>query len=331
MLHQFFKYLIKNQVIFALFLISLGWIVFYLREIIVSIFLAYILMAAVLPIVDYLRSKKWPKVLAVLVPYLSIIILIFSLIIPLVPFVVTQIQSLIESFPRFIDSSANTFGFKIDPQQLQGYINSQLNTLGKSAINVTTQVFGGLFSVITVFVVSFYLLMYNDTFKKFLAKLFHKSYHDSIQEALSQINDKLGAWLRGQMFLSFIIGLLSWVGLSILGLPYAVPLALLAGLLEVVPTIGPILSAIPAIIIALTVSPTMAITVVILYILIQTLENQLLVPKIMQKAVGLNPVVVILSIMIGTKLMGVTGALLAVPFLSFLIVIAKSFEETISN
>lgn len=311
----------------ALFLISLGWMVVNLREIIVSIFLAYIVMAAVLPIVDYLREKKFPKILAVLIPYLGIIIAIFLLVIPLVPFVITQIQSLINSFPRFIDRSASTFGLTIDPKQLQAYINSEMNTLGKSALNVTTQVFGGLFSVITVFVVSFYLLMYNDSFKKSLASLFHKNDREYVQKTLNQVNDKLGAWFRGQIVLSVFIGLLSWIGLTILGLPYALPLALLAGILEVVPTVGPILSAIPAIIIALTVSPTMAITVTVLYVLIQTLENQVLVPKVMQKAVGLNPVVVILSIMIGTSLMGIAGALLAIPFVSFLIVIFKSLEN----
>lgn len=327
MLHQFIKYLLRNQVLFALFIIALTWIVVDLRAIIVSIFLAYIIMAAVLPAVDYLREKRLPKVFAVLIPYLAIIVAIFLLILPLVPFVAEQIQSLINSFPRFIDMSAETFGITIDPGQLRGYINSEINNLGKSALNVTTQVFGGLFSVITVFVVSFYLLMYNDSYKRFMASLFHKNDREYVQTTLNHINDKLGAWMRGQILLSIIIGLLSWIGLTILGLPYALPLALLAGLLEVVPTVGPILSSIPAIIIALTVSPTMALTVTVLYILIQTLENQLLVPKVMQKAVGLNPVVVILSIMIGTKLMGIAGALLAIPFVSLMIVIFNSVEK----
>lgn len=327
MLHQFFRYLLRNQVLFALFLFATAWTVVALREIIVSIFLAYILMAAVLPIVESLRKRGWPKILAVLVPYLTIIISIFLLIVPLVPFVVSQIQSLAVNFPRFIDSSADSLGVSMDPGQLRTYANSQVNNLGKSAVNVTTQVFGGLFSVITIFVVSFYLLMYNDSFKKGLAKLFHKNDREYVHEALSHINDKLGAWMRGQILLSLFIGLLSWMGLTILGIPYALPLALLAGMLEVLPTIGPIISAVPAVIIALTVSPTMALAVVGLYVLIQALENQVLVPKVMQKAVGLNPVIVILSIMIGTKLMGIAGALLAVPFLSLLIVVAKTLEE----
>ncbi len=327
MLHQFIKYLFKNQVIFALFLIALGWFVVQTREIFVSIFLAYIMMAAVLPMVEFLQKKGFPKMAAVLIPYFTIVIAIFLLIIPLVPFVVTQIQSLIVNFPRFIDRSADMFGIKINPRQIEGYVSSEMDNLGRSAINVTTKVFGGLFSTITIFVVSLYLLMYEDSFKKSLSSFFAHDSREKVLLTLDEINFKLGAWFRGQVLLCIFIGLLSWIGLTILGLPYAVPLALLAGILEVVPTLGPILSAIPAVIIALTVSPTMGLAVAVLYILIQALENQLIVPKVMQKAVGLNPVIVILGIMIGANLMGVAGALLAIPFISFIIVLFKSLEQ----
>jgi predicted PurR-regulated permease PerM len=311
----------------ALFLIALGWLVIILKEIIVSIFLAYILMAAVLPIVKYLESKKFPKIIAVLIPYFGILIAIFLLVLPLVPFVAAQIQSLIKNIPGFLDRSADSFGLAINRSQIENYLNTELETLGKSAVNVTTKVFGGLFSVITVFIVSLYLLLYEDKFKKFIAHLFYKDVLDLALETVDKVNYKLGAWFRGQIQLCFLIGLLSWIGLTILGLPFALPLALLAGILEIIPTLGPIISSIPAIIIAFTISPTMAITVIALYILIQALENQVIVPKVMQKAVGLNPVVVILGIMIGTKLMGIAGALLAIPFISFIIVIFNSLES----
>lgn len=327
LLERFFSYLIKNQVLFALFLVAFFWFVIEIRDIIVSIFLSYIIMASVLPLVNYLRGKGFPKILAVLIPYFAIVTAIFLLILPLVPFVISQIQSLLTQFPKFLDSSANTFSVTIDPDQLQKYLNNEANELGKNAVNVTTKVFGGLFSIITIFVVSFYLLMYHSSFKTGLAHLFQKQYREHVLRVVDQVNYKLGAWLRGQVILCFFIGLLSWIGLTILGLPYALPLALMAGLLEVIPTIGPILSAIPAIIIALTISPTLALAVVVLYLLIQALENQVLVPKVMERAVGLNPVVVILGVMIGANLMGVAGALLAIPFISFIMVIFNSVEE----
>lgn len=284
-------------------------------------------MAAVLPAVEYLQRKKFPKIIAVLIPYLGILTAIFLLFLPLIPFFTEQIQSLILNLPMFIDRSASALGLSVNPDEIERYLSSELGSLGQSAVNLTTRVFGGIFSIITIIVVSFYLLMYSDAFKKFMADLFHDGSREYVRKIIDRVNDKLGAWLRGELVLMTFIGTLSWIGLTILGLPYALPLALLAGLLEVIPTIGPIISAIPAVIVAFTISPTMALAVVVLYMLIQALENQLLVPKVMQKAVGLNPVVVILSIMIGANLMGIAGALLAIPFLSFIIVIFNSLDK----
>lgn len=327
MLQRLFGFLLKNQVLFALFIILFAWFVYQVKDILVTLFLSYIIMASMLPIVGYLRKRKVPKVLAVVIPYFGITLILLLLIFPLVPFILSQIESLIEGFPKYLDRSASLFGINIDPKQLQGYLNGQLQNLTSSAFEVTTRVFGGIFTVITIFIVSLYLLLYNDQFKKFIARLFHTQHHDRILKTVSLVNEKLGAWLQGQMFLSLFIGLITWIVLTLLGIPFALPLALLAGMLEVVPTLGPTLAAIPAVIVALTISPTMALVVAATYILIQMLENQVLVPKIMERAVGLNPVIVIIGVSIGANLMGVVGALLAIPFISFVIVIYKSLEE----
>jgi predicted PurR-regulated permease PerM len=215
----------------------------------------------------------------------------------------------------------------LDHKQIETYFDGQLTTISKNAISLTTKFFGGVFSVLTIFIISFYWLMYHDAFKKFIAKLFAPNIRGNVLKTLDTVNEKLGAWLRGQIFLCFFIGLMSWIALTLIGVPYALPLALVAGILEAVPTLGPILSAIPAAIVALTVSPALALMVVFAYIVIQALENNILVPNVMQKAVGLNPVVVILSITIGANLMGIAGALLAIPFVSLIVVILQTFEE----
>jgi len=205
-------------------------------------------------------------------------------------------------------------------------LNADTSTLGKGAFDFTTKLFGGFLSIITVFIVSFYLLFYYDSFKKFVASFFQKDRQEFILKVIDQVNEKLGAWLQGQIVLSLFIALMSWIALSILRIPFALPLALLAGMLEIVPTLGPTLSAIPAVVVALTVSPATALTVAAVYFFIQFLEGHLLVPKIMQRAVGLNPVVIILGVMIGANLMGIAGALLAIPFISFIIVIFNSLD-----
>jgi len=123
------------------------------------------------------------------------------------------------------------------------------------------------------------------------------------------------------------IGLMSYVGLSLFGIEYALPLAILAGLLEIIPIVGPIISAIPAIIIALTISPSpfLAIAVAILYFIIQQFENHIIVPMIMKQAVGIPPVITILAILIGGRLAGISGALLSIPIFICLHILFQEF------
>lgn len=324
MLQKFFDYLLKNQVILALVIVSGVWFVYQIKDILALFFLSYIFMASLLPFVAYFTRHKFPRIFAVLIPYLSVLLLLFLLIFPLIPFFIQQIQALIKGFPTYLNQSANMFGVSLDAKQLEVYLSSQLNNISQNAFLVTKKVFGGFFSLITIIIVSFYLLFYHNSFNEKIAMLFKKDSQAHVLATLQRIDDKLGAWLRGQLLLSFTIGFFTWVALSLIGIPYALPLALIAGIMEVLPTVGPILSSIPAIIVALTISPSLAITVAVIYFLIQFTENHFLVPKIMQHAVGLNPVAVILAIMVGANLMGIEGALLSIPFVSFLIVLFKS-------
>lgn len=321
MSHRFYRYLLNNQVIFALFLICAGWLLFQTRGILISIFFAYIINAALLPIVRMLRKWGLPHFFAVFIPFVLILIFLVVTVFPLIPFIGSQVTSLFEGLPRYLKQSGGALGLHIDAVQIQSFVSREIDTATHNAFAVTSRVFGGLFSTLTVLVVSFYLILYHDKFKHNIAHLFPKEDRPHVLDTLDLIDDKLGSWLRGQIVLSLFIGMITWIVLSLLGLPYAIPLAILAGMLEVVPTLGPILSSIPAIIVALTISPTMAFVVVLAYVLIQLLENNLLVPKIMQHAVGLNPIIIIVSIMTGADLLGILGALLAIPFVSFLIVV----------
>lgn len=288
-------------------------------------------MAALNPFATQLRNRRVPMVLSVAIPYLSTILIVFLLVFPLIPFIFSQVQSLLTSLPVFLNESGKAFGFSIDAKQIQSIVANELNNIGRNAFAVTSAVFGGVFSVLTILIVSFYLMLYHDKFKHRVAELFHKDLHQKIYSTLTRIDFKLGAWLRGQLVLMVFIGVLTWLTLTALGVPYALPLAILAGILEVIPTLGPTISAIPAVIVAITISPSLGLIVALSYFVIQMIENNFLVPKIMEKAVGLNPVFVILGVMIGASLMGITGALLSIPFLSFLIVLFKSIADVESE
>lgn len=285
-------------------------------------------MAALSPFSDFLIKKRFPRIVSVLIPYVLTIAVLVLLIFPLVPFLVAQIQLLFSTFPKYINQASKIFNLNIDVSNINNILESDINAIGKNALSVTGKIFSGIFSILTVLVISFYLMLEQDMLKKQFLLLLPKKYQEKGLKTIAQIENKIGLWLRGQLILSFTIGFCTWIGLTLLGLPFALPLGLLAGILEIVPTIGPIISAVPAIIVALTISPGIALSVVVFYILLQMLENNILVPKIMEKAVGLSPIVIIIGVLIGSKFLGIIGALLAVPFIAMVLITAKSFKTT---
>lgn len=321
------QYLSKNQVVFSLLLIIIGLFIIKTKGILVAIFISFIIMAAFLPYVEFLRKKRVPKTLSVFIPYIFVLAFITTLIIPLIPFFASQIQSLFVTLPRYINQAAGLFGLHLEPTQLGSFIGSEIGELGKNAFEVTSRVFGGVFSTFMIFVVSFYLLVDHDRIKKFISLLFQSEQQQRVLLTISQIEEKIGGWFRGQIVLSLFIGTITWIGLSILGIEFALPLALIAGILEIVPTIGPIIAAIPAVIVALNTSFNATVIVILFYIVLQAVENNLLVPRVMQKAVGLHPVAIIISVIVGGELLGILGALLAIPFVSLILILFNSLSK----
>ncbi len=318
--------LLKNHFLTTVVLLLLGWFLLTIKDLLVVLFISYIISTALFPFVAFFKRRKIPNMLAVLIPYLGFLSLLILLVIPLIPFFVSQVFSFADNLPVYLEQLNRLYGTNIDTGQLKNLISSELSTIGKNALAATGRVFGGLFTTLTILIISFYLLIDHDNLKNSFIGFFPANSQSSVNNLIMQIEEKLGAWLRGQLVLSLVIGTITWIALQVLGLEYALPLALIAGLLEIIPTLGPILSSIPAIIIALTISPVMVITVIILYTVIQLLENNLIVPKIMEKAVGLNPIVVIVSTLIGARLMGVMGALLSIPFVSLLAIVYKTLK-----
>lgn len=326
MLRAILSYLQKNQFIAGLVLIAVALLLYHLRETIMVLFISYIIVAALNPIVNFLRRRGLPKTIAVLITFFVTLCLFVLIIAPLVPFLVSQIQSLGKSFPLYLQESASAVGISLTLKDVTNLINPQ--QLGQNAFALAGGVFGGFFTIISTVAISFYFLLSYDKAKKQLSELFPVKYQKRAEDTIEQVNEKLGAWLQGQFFLSISIGLLTWLGLTILNVPFALPLAVLAGLFEIVPTVGPIISAVPALIVALTTSLNMAFIVTGLYIIIQLIENHLLVPRIMQRAVGLNPVIVIVGVIVGGRLLGIPGALISVPFISLIVLISKNLDSS---
>lgn len=307
--------ILENHFLIGLIAIALTIVVIEIRGIIISVFFAYILMAAFIPAVKALTVRKIPRLIAVVFVYILFLLVVAMLLFLLVPFLTNQINHLINFFPLYLSQAASVLGFSSEELNLAEIVSSGLRLVGTNAVSLTTKVFSGVFSVFAILVLGFYFLLDSQRLQNFLAGLAGEKKERGLI-LIDEINKKLGFWVRGQSILCLTIGILTWIGLTILGVDFALPLAVIAGLLEIVPTIGPIVSAVPAVVVALTISPQLAGIVILFYIVVQLLENNLLVPKIMEQSIGLSPALVIIAILIGGSLLGVTGALLAVPFLT---------------
>lgn len=296
----------------------------FIRDVILIVLVALIFASAIDPWVDQLqKQRKMARGVSLLIIFVVAIGIIGLTVALLIPAIANQIGQLTQNFPHVIDTVLQQFNNAQQTEQGQNIINSvqdNLNNLSKSLSNIAGSVFsgiislfGGIFTLIGIIVLTFYMTMEENGVEKFVRALSPIQYQPYLLRLIRRIQERLGLWLRGQLILGLIIGALSFVGLVILGVPYPLVLALVAGLTELIPMVGPILGAIPAIFIALTISPWKALFVIILYLVIQQLENNLIVPKVMQRVTGLNPIVVLIIMLIGGKVAGITGVILAVP------------------
>lgn len=320
------KYILNNHILTTVLLIAVGFFLYQIQGILLGLFMAYIIMASVNPFVRTLQKYRIPKVLAIALIYALIIAFIVILVIPILPFLVSQLQALFKAIPLYMNSLSHTLGIPLDLKTIQSNLAPIVTAISQNAFAITGKVFGGIFSILSVFIISFYLLVDRERLGREVPELAPEKFREKVRLTIHQVEEKLGAWLRGQIVLSFAIGIITWITLTILQIPFALPLAILAGFLEIIPTIGPIIAAIPAVIVAFAISPVMGLVVMLAYVGIQVAENNILVPKIMQKAVGLNPVVILVSILIGGQLFGVIGALLSIPFVSAMLIIYRSFK-----
>ncbi|MBI4035475.1 AI-2E family transporter [Candidatus Daviesbacteria bacterium] len=309
----------KTIIFVAVFILGI-WLIYLILDLLIILFVALILMSAIFPIVKFLHRFKVPKSLGIALTYIIIIGILSALLAIVVPPLVDETRKLILTLPPYLDSVLEIAA--IDKSVLQ----AQLSDLSKNIFSITLSLFDNFLTIIFLLVVTFYLLLERESLEDKLASLF-VCREEKIKRAIVQIEEKLGNWLRGQLFLSLIIGSLTYIGLLILGVPYALPLAVVAGILEVVPVIGPIISAIPSVLITLTISPVLSLGVAAMYFIIQQLENNLIVPQVMKRAVGLNPLMVILAIAIGSRLLGIAGALLAVPMTVVIQIVATRIIE----
>jgi len=303
-----------RTVIFTIALLLFLWFLYQIRHILVILFVGIILMSALNPIVEKLEKLKIPRLLAVILIYLIIFGFLGLILAGIIPPLVNQTKILISRFPSYY-RSLESLG--IDGEILNSQLETLLNRLSSISfdlIRLTVEFLGNFLVVFTLIFVSFYLLLERKNLDEYLEKLFGPA-NVKVGKVIAKVEKRLGEWVRAQITLMLIVGVFCYFGLVFLGIEFALPLALLAGVLEIVPNIGPTLSAIPAILAGMAISPLMGLAVAALYFLVQQLENHIIVPQVMKKEAGVNPLITILALGAGFKIGGTIGAILSVPFL----------------
>lgn len=315
---------------------------YYLRDIVLVVLAAVVIASAIEPVVRRLRHYlKLHRIVAVVIVYILIAALLATLLVFFVPAVVGEAVKFIDQIPRTVSLTdlwsplgvgGNSSGVLADRTvSLRDFITGLQTILtgtGGGAFETASAIFGGALSFVLIFVLSFYLAIREDGVDDFLRVVTPVKRHEYIVNLWKRSRRKIGLWLQGQVILGLIVGVLVYITLTIVGIPYALALALLAVVFEIIPVFGPIMASVPAILIAFTERGLgIGILVAGLYLAIQQLENHIFYPLVTKRVVGVNPIVVILALLVGAKLAGVLGALVAVPLVAAMMEYVNDIEE----
>lgn len=284
------------------------------RELIYALFLAFIFMSALKPAVNLLEKQRLPRFLATLIVFFTALFLLVFVVSFIFPPLVTESLAFTKNLPLLIGHTIPAVSQYFNSDSLTSF----LPDITQNFIRVVGSIFSNFIFIISIIFFTFYFLLEERLLKNFLERFIDDSRADYIVSIATKAERRMGAWVWGELVLMTVIGVMTYIGLSLLQVRYALPLAVFAGLLEVVPIIGPTISAIPAFFVAASTSWFFATTVVILYFIIQQVENNLIVPFVMKKAVGIHPIITLIALTVGGKLGGLLGVFLSVPVALFI-------------
>lgn len=302
----------------VVFLVAL-WALVQIRDLLFLVFIAFILMAALRPLVEGLARIRIPRVLSIILIYCVIFGGFGVSIAGTIPTLVSQSSNFVQDLPTFVQRVLPYWN--IDARSL----TAQIAPISENILKLTVGIFSNVVTTLTVLVFTFYFLLERRNAESLVVETMGEEAASGVIRILREIEVRLGAWIRGEIILMLIVGVFVYIGLSLLKVEFALPLAIIAGVLEIVPMVGPIISAIPAVFVALVVSPFLALSVVALYFIVQQVENNAIVPLVMRKSTGLSPVVTIFALMVGGRFAGIVGAILAIPLVLVLQVVIGAF------
>ncbi len=322
---------ISTASILKFVLIVLALVVLYLvKDVVIMIFVALILAIALDRPVDYLCDQGLPRLLATILVYLLLFSVLGLILYLVFPVLAEQIKNLATNYSFYLDR-INTLqaqtGF-INIKEIISQLPERLMASAQTITGTLIAIFGGLISFFAIIVVAIFFNAQEKGVKKFIIYLTPHKHQPYVFSIFDKIQHKVGNWLWGRIIMNLIMGIMVSIGLFLLGIKYAVLLGVLAFLLDFIPAIGPTIASIPAILLGLSVSPVQGLLVALLYIFIYSLfENFVLIPIFMKKAVDLNPALILIVVLLGGKIAGILGALLAIPVAAIVAVLLDDYIQ----
>lgn len=323
-----------GTIVKTLVVLAGAWLLFFLRDLVLIVLTAVVIASAMDPAVRTFMRYRLPRILAVLLLYIFVIGALIVLFYLFVPQVLGELSGFAAELPNYLDllnrfgaynQYADIFGLpsatNVSPQDIIGQAQEGLQITGffGNAFGAVASLFGGLFSFVLILVLSFYFTMSQTGIDDFLSVVTPRHYRGYVLDLWERSKRKIGLWMQGQVLLGVIMGVLVYLGLTILGIEHALLLAILAAFFELIPVFGPTLAAIPAVLLGFADGGlTVGLLVIALYVILQQFENHLIYPLVVTKVVGVPPLLVILGLIIGAKLAGFLGILLSVPMVATL-------------
>lgn len=317
-----------STIVTSILFVVLFALLFFIRDLVLVVLTAIVLASAIEPGARWFMHYKVPRIAAVLLIYVAVFAVFFGILSFFLPVLLDDASGLFSQLPVYLDSiiganpgtevgsaiSETTNGVGFSLQNIIQEFQALVSNSSVGFVTILSFVFGGVLSFILIVVFSFYFAVQETGVDDFLRIVTPVKQQDYIIDLWQRSKKKIGRWMQGQLILALIIGVLTYLGLTIFGVPYAILLALLAMLFEIIPVFGPILAAIPAVGVAfLDGGATLGFLVVGLYLIIQQFENNLIYPLVVKKVVGVPPLLVILALIIGAKVAGFLGIILSVP------------------
>lgn len=340
------EFFIGTGTIIRVFLVAVGfWALWTLRDLVLVIITAIILASAIEPAIRFLGRYYVPRIPAVLAVYVAIAGLVVGLFYAFVPPLATELVQFSEQIPgiakeldvkeiigeggvlKSTEALVTELNSGSSIQEIYAILNS-FSVGAQGVLGTVGAVFGGIFSFILIVILSFYFAVQERGIENFLKIVVPSNKEEYFIDLWNRSRAKIGKWMQGQLLLAVLIFVLVYLGLTIFGIPYALVLALLAGVMELIPVFGPIISAIPGVGVAFaTGGLTLALVIAGFYLLVQQFESNLIYPLVVRKVVGVPPILVIVALIVGFELAGFLGILISVPIAAALMEFVDDLEK----